>query len=495
MYAVAIRFPAGRYHATGWDHHVNEGTVEWPPSPLRLLRALVATGFKLGWAPERVRAAVTALRGLPVYRLPPVTSGHTRHYMPTDVVPIEKGRELVFDAFHAMSNDPASEEGVLRVGWPDADPAPALRAELDVLWPNVAYLGRAESWAVCEPTAELGEPDVVPDGPGVEHVTLLAPETDVALAAWLATQPPAGKRAPWAPKDVWEVLLSDLGVIQRAGWSRPPGVREVRYGLRRAAVVAPVRRRGARASEPVHAVLFALSSAVLPDVGRTVSVADRFRRAAMSWSTRFDDDGERLDARRDDPDWGLAGKDSAGRPLEGHVHARWLPFGSDPRAPTLDRVLVTLGHPDGFSPRALAALRALSRVWGDDQHDLHTVFLGMGADAAAAARPLVQPSRVWVTDTPFVPTRHPKAHRDRIRDQILLGLDQLGLPPARLVEPLDSGLHGVPWHGIQTRREGGGAQARHRGVGVRLVFDEPVAGPIAIGWGSHFGMGRFRHGP
>lgn len=42
MIAISLTFPAGRYHATPWDRHVNEGAVEWPPSPWRLLRSLVA---------------------------------------------------------------------------------------------------------------------------------------------------------------------------------------------------------------------------------------------------------------------------------------------------------------------------------------------------------------------------------------------------------------------------------------------------------------------
>ena len=41
--SIAVAFPAGRFHATPWGHHVNEGLPEWPPSPWRLLRALIAT--------------------------------------------------------------------------------------------------------------------------------------------------------------------------------------------------------------------------------------------------------------------------------------------------------------------------------------------------------------------------------------------------------------------------------------------------------------------
>lgn len=40
--SAEIRFPLGRYHATPWDRHVNEGAIEWPPSPWRLARALYA---------------------------------------------------------------------------------------------------------------------------------------------------------------------------------------------------------------------------------------------------------------------------------------------------------------------------------------------------------------------------------------------------------------------------------------------------------------------
>ncbi|MDQ3151354.1 MAG: type I-U CRISPR-associated protein Cas5/Cas6, partial [Actinomycetota bacterium] len=40
---LVLTFPRGRYRATPWGRHVNEGAVELPPSPWRLLRALYAT--------------------------------------------------------------------------------------------------------------------------------------------------------------------------------------------------------------------------------------------------------------------------------------------------------------------------------------------------------------------------------------------------------------------------------------------------------------------
>jgi CRISPR-associated protein Csb2 len=83
--AIAISFPTGRYHATPWNCHVNEGRPEWPPSPWRLLRALVAT-WKRKLADEpSVNAAlptlISKLTALPLFSLPPASLGHTRHYM------------------------------------------------------------------------------------------------------------------------------------------------------------------------------------------------------------------------------------------------------------------------------------------------------------------------------------------------------------------------------------------------------------------------------
>ena len=75
MPTLRVRFPAGRYHATPWGNHVNEGQIEWPPSPWRVLSSA-----------RRVRVRDTALArnlagcirffdklagSLPSYRLQP----------------------------------------------------------------------------------------------------------------------------------------------------------------------------------------------------------------------------------------------------------------------------------------------------------------------------------------------------------------------------------------------------------------------------------------
>ncbi len=104
---LAIRFPLGRYHANPWDRAVNEGASEWPPSPWRLLRALVAT-WHTRWpdlpAPV-LDGLLDSLADPPSYYTPATLPGHTRHYLPgLDHQKGETGRtDLTLDPFLSAS--------------------------------------------------------------------------------------------------------------------------------------------------------------------------------------------------------------------------------------------------------------------------------------------------------------------------------------------------------------------------------------------------------
>src|SRR5262245_21251188 len=137
---IKLTFPGGRYHATPWGRHVNEGVAEWPPSPWRLLRALIATWKrKCPDLPEdQVRRVLMPLLQPPNFHLPPARVAHTRHYMPWE----KKGpadRTLVFDTFVVV----ARADPVL-IHWPEAELAPEDLAALGWLVENLAILGRAE---------------------------------------------------------------------------------------------------------------------------------------------------------------------------------------------------------------------------------------------------------------------------------------------------------------------------------------------------------------
>ena len=137
MPTIDIRFTGGSYHATPWGSHVNEGLVEWPPSPWRLLRAILAVGFtKFHWQepPPVAHSLIKALTEvLPAYHLPPGERGHSRHYMP----PYKGNTSRVFDAFIRLDTDQP-----LRIHWP-AKLSEEEQALLMQLIENLGYLGRS----------------------------------------------------------------------------------------------------------------------------------------------------------------------------------------------------------------------------------------------------------------------------------------------------------------------------------------------------------------
>src|SRR5579875_782849 len=160
MLALSFTFPAGRYHATPWDRHVNEGAVSWPPEPWRILRGLIFTWHhKVKHTGKHCESTLTGLiesltRELPQYSLPAASHSHTRHYMPQFATGDTK---LVFDAFTAVKrNDP------LTVIWPNLELPDEQRQLLDDLLSVMGYLGRAESWVEAKRIAEAPEPNCKP---------------------------------------------------------------------------------------------------------------------------------------------------------------------------------------------------------------------------------------------------------------------------------------------------------------------------------------------
>lgn len=213
----------------------------------------------------------------------------------------------------------------------------------------------------------------------------------------------------------------------------------------------------------------------------------------------------------------FTGCDESGTPLEGHRHAYIfsesnLALGRGTKG---EITHVTIYAPAGFGPAEQSALEDLREVRGSGL-DVQLTLLGLGLpldfagmDVGKGKCPLFAESKTWVSRTPFIPTRHPKATRAGVpkRDasglQIgcpehelrrLLRLD--GFPESELLEPLAGTMlasREVPWREFCCQRENGnGRRAGRAGYGFLVEFPEPVQGPIAVGYGAHFGMGGFR---
>jgi CRISPR-associated protein Csb2 len=492
---LRFEFPFGRYHATPWGHHVNEGLIEWPPSPWRIIRALLATGYtRLGWddVPSEARALVDALAGtLPTYRLPPATSGHSRHYMP--IKGLKHGVQktsLVIDAF-------VRPDGALDVIW-DVEIDARQRELLAGLLDRLGYLGRAESRV----KARLVSPDAVSAGC---EVSLRRQNLDDEPVRLLAPLPPRDYEA-WrrehsdAPPNLLAALHIDTTTLERKSWNAPPGSREVVYW--RAATALSPPRSPSRVEQGgvvlADTALFALSTDrkrdVLPLMERALPTMALFRRALLS---RLREDC------RSCPE--LTGKDNQGRPLEdGHRHAHFIPLCLEARnSGRIDHVLVYA--PMGFGSTAERALRRLRRTWTKGADEVAVTFVGMGrrSDFAVIGGdqvPELASSETWVSRTPFVPPRFLKPRgKDSLEGQVRAELRSRSLPdlliPPRVAHPTDATPDGSRArrfrHFVRTRRDPEGPGPPPGLFHLTLTFASPVRGPLCLGWGSHFGLGLF----
>lgn len=535
MPTLRFTFPGRRYHATLWGHHANEGQIEWPPCPWRILRALLACGFnKLGWRdvsdlPPLARSLLEKLASaLPSYKLPDASAAHTRHYMPY-ISGKDQKTTLVWDTFADVG------DGELLIHYScelNADE----RDLLAILTRNLGYLGRAESWVdgelLDDSSFDTIRVNAFPcegrEHPGqkYEQITLTAPIPPVGYLAWqrdkaesavahldlpkTAKKPTKAQQAkldgekrnlqePF-PADLLTCLTKDTSWWKGHGWSQPPGSQRVLYWRPSdpLQVGVPVRRRQTRA-KPVEAMLLAITTpsgrqSPLPNVTRTLPQAELIHRALIGILGK----GERVDCPE------LTGKDANGQPLKnGHQHAHILPLDLDGDR-HIDHILIYAKMLLG--DRAQHAIRELRRTWAKGGvGDLQLAMVGQGnlsdlhglpaSLAAGVLRVLGPPegSTRWVSLTPFIAPRHLKREgkKNDLVDQINSELRSRGLPLAG-VSVLDLRYerfrHLRYFIRCRVRRAAPPADV---GYAIELTFAERVPGPISLGYAAHFGLGQF----
>lgn len=519
---LRLRFPGRRYHATPWGHHVNEGQVEWPPSPWRILRALLATGFtKLRWPAEaappeaqRLLARLAPLR--PSYVLPPASLAHTRHY-----VDAAGKKPLIFDTW-ARLEDP------IEVVWDVTLPEDEWTL-LEALARHLGYLGRAESWVEAEVADRaLGTPNAHPDrggppGPGWESVRVLSAMAPQAYDDWRATQVhpiveanalPTGKRptaaqkkklekalAPY-PRDLLDALCVDTGVMQGHGWSTAPGTQHVLYWRRAGAlaVAVPTMPRRDPQAEVVPLALLSMSTesggtSALPPRERVFAQGRLLHRALASVvNKQFDG------ARRSDLALRLLGRDDEGPAKTHHKHAHLLhlDLGETDR---LDHALIYA--PMGLHASAQDALRRLRATYmKGGAGELKVTLAGLGH--ARDLRRMLPPhgrtltrtlgpeggARRWQTATPYVaPRLLKKRGKDSLESQVRHECAQRGLPELAEIRELERArVIALRHYILHDSKHHPPFVARHA---LELVFTTPAEGPICLGYGAHVGLGRF----
>ena len=546
--AISIQFLTGRYHATPWDKQVNEGVVEWPPSPWRILRSLVAAYYRLTVRPER--SVMVALMGQlaeqqPSYVLPAFTAAHTRHFMPL----WKEGKATttkVLDTFYALPGGALSAEATVQVCWSEVCLEPSARELLEGLCGQVGYLGRAESWVEMRVVEMIGDVNARPikvesEVKARETVQkVLVPLNAAGLRGFVSAidalpRPKKGRGMWTAPGDVLEVLELDVGRLHEQGWHGIPGSDWALYAMETVKPPKSLKRVESGRSqsdsllgEPAIA-RFRLRAKVLPKITAALSVGERFHRALMRWS-RDGEEGRSAQV--------FSGRNDAGEALRlDHDHAWYLPECND----CGEIVTMVVYARGGFDDVAVRALRGIKKVWGSEGFDIDVdlvllgrVEVGLNARVEKSKGERMQVmgcGRLWRSLTPFVLTRFPKCDRrgnakliagtgfqvDGPEDQALRLLRQLGqfgdgerfgdgdwlglrgedgevLVRVRLVDCgwMDRGGGGLRFPAVRFQRvrgHGAGAKSLGQGFWLEVKFGAAVVGPIALGYGAHFGLG------
>lgn len=229
-----------------------------------------------------------------------------------------------------------------------------------------------------------------------------------------------------------------------------------------AACPEPMRRPVSRTIE--LDATFALSQSY--PLCSTVDVCEAFRAAMI--------------ARAD----GCLSVSGHGRQPSDHKHAFFIPVIAG------NRVTAVRVYAKRASPAAVGAALVLQRV---------TIGGRPVAATLVDAQSDWPEARSYRSVTPFVATTHGKLTKSGVRkidehghwvggpewDAARMAERHLGQRP--VVERVEASWD--RW--TIARRRGGGRRGHHPPVGLRLVFERSVRGPVCLGYGAHVGLGYF----
>jgi CRISPR-associated protein Csb2 len=461
---LRVSFDLGRYHATPWGAHVNDGEVEWPPSPWRLVRALLATS-RTHVELADLRAAVD--RGLqalidappPSYVLPPSRASHTRHFVPSRKWSPTASHEtdLLLDGFRVLDANGALE------AWWCADLEPDELVALGETARRLAYLGRSES--LCTATLQAAAE------PASYHAVPLSQ----------TAEPGAGELRELLGFEAGATLEETAGVsvsqLRRERRRTPALTRQVTYLMSEPLDPAPARRDPDGAARTTLARL-RIVGGQRPGLHEAIVVAEVARRALQSVYGRANENASSSV---------FSGRDGERMRTDQHAHAHYL-ITSDPSSVRVDHL--TVWAPEGFGPNEVAALAQVTelrdaRAW---PQPLRIALTALGTPDTLPLPDLCAYTHRWRTLTPIVLTRHPKRRGgqtiDGPEDQIARELQLRGLPRATRITRIEG-----RWHEFRAQRPTGRRAAPAALLGAHIELAAPARGPIALGALAHFGLG------
>ncbi len=537
MTIIRLTFPWGRYYAHPWG--INPTRLresEWPPSPWRLLRALISAWFQA--YPGRVPSTecielIEALgRELPDIGVGKVTFGHTVHWQPNYGATEDKQGDNYKRTRH--ENHFAAVSTPIHFRWQSVNLSVEQRQLLQQLLREIAYFGRSE--ALCEATLCESLPDEREIGwctdTGGRKISATCRDVfcpnpaDFRLSDLWSRRPKAGTPEPDssnAPQHLVDQLLSSNMQVDGAVWRsyQMPSGWPHRWIVRTPRTVRPATKPAPTLGPKVARYLcFSLECRVplLPKFA--VPLSETFRGAANSKLCKVYGD--------ETSSFALLGHDRPPDAEGDHQHAFYLPMArqGDRNGFLSD---LHIWCPYGFTQAEIEILLRIDTLyWGSGAYPVRPVLTALAKES-----PLDAPfstgsisSRLWRSASPFVPPRYfyrgsgAKAKlKEKDRPEMQLaecirvaglqvpgeirryqdfnGSTEDGEPRWEIVraEVGEETAAGAPFVNVSTHRNGSSSRRgmeRRIGGFFEIEFEEPVAiKQPALGHSCHFGLGIF----
>jgi CRISPR-associated protein Csb2 len=468
---IRITLLSGRYGATPWGRSEHEGQVEYPPSPWRLLRAVLHGAFTLIGPSSSPRPLPDGVAELiqrlaeqpPSYHLPFGEFGQIRGFRPAykcePVPPLntkgytlynfsgEPKRRSFIDSFLELGAGTA-----VHVSWPvdlDAEQERLLGACLA----GLSYLGRADYPAIWQVVPAMPAANCSPDPAGSLSVLGCGRE------------------------QVLEGLLMNAQEGRKEGRQSLPGQQWIpyRYNPQRPAV-----RGDGTIAPAVNRALYAFLADYPMPASAGMAWTDRLHRALL----------------RTAPTSPLFAGVAGGQPLAEDQRAWYSWLQNDGAISALE-----VWSPQPFSPGEIEAMQHLRRLYGRGgvEVPLRLMRLDYASFGKHQRLRTATPMLLYTTPRPGKPQRSPAAQAIQ---SLLWGLGEQGKVPAAafVIEGDSIGLH-HPSHGRIAAQvlevvdgpgiTGRGDRKAASGLGFHVELQAEQGLPaIGIGWGRHFGAGR-----
>ncbi len=477
MILLSLRYISGKYHATPYDRNVNEGEIEYPPSPYRIIRTLIDTwkrklnAYNNTDYENLVINILGKLSTPPLFYLPHISKGFTLNYLnENDLKDSSKG-QLIYDSF--VSINPNEKILIL---WKDVN---LNNKEIEIfknLLKNVNYIGRSESWTEIKlennDNINIGSFNCYPINTN-DNITMVKVALPISIKDYL------NRNNGFTNLDWLESLEYDTEKLLDKHMDKPPGLIYVPYRIPEDIIRVKHTYIDSIGKNKFYGVIYSLNSQILPLITDSILIGERMHTKVIGvYKKEFNNISSTLSGICDD-----------GTIMMGHRHIFISPidFNNDGR---IDHIIIKSKLE--LTENEIYCLDSIKSLWQNNgKPDIHLVPIEWLTNNESK---FINKSRVFQSQTPFVLNKHFRRGRgdylEWVKKQVNEELSYIGLPNPKTINLLNKAQVPQKFHWLDFKRNRKGDLSKI-GYGFELTFENEINMPFNIGYASHFGLGLF----